>query len=95
LPPQLSNRVLSCLTDLEDVAGLMSQESTSGGSLKFMIDNTRMGAAWACEASCFANNPQPDLQDGLGELEIKAETLRFVCCVGSDLLADAAFNLEG
>ena len=24
LPPQLSNRVLSCLTDLEDVAGLMS-----------------------------------------------------------------------
>jgi hypothetical protein len=30
-------------------------------------------AAWACEASCFANNPQDDLKEGLGELEIKAE----------------------
>jgi hypothetical protein len=26
---------------------------------------------WACEASCFANNPGPDLQEGLGTLEIK------------------------
>ena len=82
LPPQLSNRVLSCLTDYGDVASLMGQESTGGGSLKFLIDNVRMGAGWACEASCFANNPQPDLQEGLGELEIKPETIRFVCCVG-------------
>jgi HK97 family phage major capsid protein len=51
-------------------------------------------AAWACEASCFANNPQPDLQEGLGELEIKAESLRFVACAGRDLLEDASFNIE-
>jgi HK97 family phage major capsid protein len=34
------------------------------------------------------------LQAGLGELEIKAETLRYVACAGSDLLADASFNIE-
>src|SRR5262252_877737 len=42
-------------------------------------------AAWACESSCFANNPQPDVTEGLGELEIKTESLRFVVCVGNDL----------
>ena len=95
LPPQMSDRVLSCLADPTDVAGLMGQETASGGSLKFLIDNQRMqDAAWACEAACFANNPQPDLQDGLGELEIKAETIRMVICAGSDLLQDAAFNIE-
>jgi len=47
-------------------------------------------AGWTCEASCFANNPQPDLQDGLGELEIKAETLRYIVCASNDLLADYA-----
>src|SRR5215831_5788107 len=69
LPPQMSDRVLSCIMDPTDVAGLMGQETASGGSLKFLIDNQRMqDAAWACEAACFANNPAPDLQDGLGEL---------------------------
>jgi HK97 family phage major capsid protein len=95
LAPQMSDRILSCLCDPTDVAGLMGQESCSGGSLKFLIDNQRMAdAAWACEAGCFANNPQPDLQDGLGELEVKCETLRFVVCAGSDLLQDASFNIE-
>jgi HK97 family phage major capsid protein len=73
----------------------MGQASTSTGGLKFFIDNQRMRVgAWACEASCFSNNPQPDLQDGLGELEIKTETLRFIVCAGSDLLQDAQFNIE-
>ena len=95
LPPQMSDRVLTCLVDPTDIAGLMGQATTSGGSLKFLIDNVRMqDAAWACEASCFANNPQADLQDGLGELEIKVETIRYVVCAGSDLLQDAAFNIE-
>src|SRR5262249_8725381 len=44
--------------------------------------------------SCFANNPMPDLRDGLGEMEIKAESLRFIACAGSDLLQDSAFNIE-
>jgi hypothetical protein len=44
--------------------------STSGGSLKFLIDNARMrDAGSACDAACFANDPNPDLQEGLGELE--------------------------
>jgi HK97 family phage major capsid protein len=48
----------------------------------------------ACDASCFSNNPQPDLQAGLGELEIKAEPLRYVLCATSDLLQDSSFNVE-
>jgi HK97 family phage major capsid protein len=96
LAPQMSSRVLSCLCDPSDVAGLMGQETCSAGSLKFLVDNVRMqDANWACEAGCFSNNPQPDLQDGLGELEIKCETLRYVVCAGSDLLQDSSFNIEG
>jgi HK97 family phage major capsid protein len=83
------------LVDPSDIAGLMGQAATSTGSLRFLIDSVRIDAAgWACDASCFANNPMPDLQEGLGEMEIKAETLRFVLCMGSDLLADASFNVE-
>jgi hypothetical protein len=51
-------------------------------------------SAWACETACFANNPQADLTEGLGDLEIKAETLRHVVCAGSDLLQDSSFNIE-
>jgi HK97 family phage major capsid protein len=95
LPPQMSDRVLSCLVDPTDVSGLMGQETTARDSLKFLIDSVRMAdASWACDASCFANNPQPDLQDGLGELEIKAEMIRHIVCAGNDLLQDAAFNIE-
>jgi hypothetical protein len=49
---------------------------------------------WSCESSCFHNNPQPDLNEGLGTLEIKPESLRFVVCATSDLLVDASFNVE-
>src|SRR5262249_29450823 len=95
LPPQLATQVLSCLADETDVAGMVNVVQISAGSAKFFLDNVRLNlAAWACEAPCFANNPQPDLAQGLGELEIKAESLRFVVCVGGDLLQDAAFNLE-
>jgi predicted phage gp36 major capsid-like protein len=63
--------------------------------LKFLIDNARMTVGgWACGASCFANNPQPDLQEGLGEMDIKPETVRFVVCATSDLLEDASFDVE-
>src|SRR6185369_11345378 len=50
--------------------------------------------AWACETSCFANNPQPDLIQGLGELELKPESLRYILCVTRDLVEDASINLE-
>jgi hypothetical protein len=35
-----------------------------------------------------------DLNEGLGELDLRPETLRYVVCATSDLLADAAFNVE-
>jgi hypothetical protein len=75
MAPEMSNQVLSCLVDPSDLSGLINRVTISAGSIKFLIDNARMGlGAWACDASCFANNPQPDLQEGLGELEIKAES---------------------
>jgi len=95
LAPEQSNRVISCIVDPTDLAGMMASMNISGPAVKFPIDNQRMGlAAWACEASCFANNPMPDLSEGLGELEIKPETIRYIVCVGRDLLEDAAINVE-
>jgi len=82
LMPEMSTRVLSCLVDPTDLSGLMDSITISSPSIRFMIDNARMFlAAWACESSCFANNPQPDLQEGLGEMDLKPESLRFVVCV--------------
>jgi HK97 family phage major capsid protein len=95
LPPEMSSRILSCLVSPTDISGLVDHVQISAGSIKFLIDNVRMGlGAWACQSDCFSNNPVPDLQSGLGELEIKAETIRYVQCVNSDLLADASFNVE-
>jgi len=95
LPPTMSNRVISCIIDRDDVAGLVDNVNVSGPSIKFLIDNVRMQVAgWACQSSCFANAPQDDLKEGLGELEIKVESLRHIVCVGRDLLADASFPLE-
>jgi HK97 family phage major capsid protein len=60
-----------------------------------LIDNARMALGGrACEANCFANNPQSDLSEGLGTLEIRPETVRFVVCATSDLLEDASFDVE-
>ena len=96
LPPTLATQALSCIVDPTDVSGLVNVVNISGPSIKFLIDNVRIStAAWACETTCFANNPQPDLQAGLGEMEIKGESLRFVVCATRDLLEDSVFNLEG
>jgi HK97 family phage major capsid protein len=95
LMPEMSSRVLSCLVDPTDLSGLMDSITISSPSIRFMIDNARMFlAAWACESSCFANNPQPDLQEGLGEMDLKPESLRFVVCVTRNLLEDASVNIE-
>ena len=82
LPPQMSNQVLSYIIDPIDVAGWVNRITISAGSIKFLIDNARMlDAGWSCDASCFANNPQPDLQEGLGTPEITSETIRYTACV--------------
>jgi HK97 family phage major capsid protein len=91
----MSDRVLRCIIEPTDVSGLVDTIGISGPSVRFLIDNARMTeASWACESNCFHNNYQPDLQAGLGELDIKPESLRFVVCVTSDLLQDAAFPIE-
>jgi hypothetical protein len=91
----MSDRVLSCIVDPTDLSGSVDSITISGPSIRFLIDNARMMlASWSCEANCFANNPQPDLQEGLGELNIKSESLRYVVCATSDLLADASMNVE-
>src|SRR5262245_38662794 len=94
LPPEMSSRVLSCLVEPTDVTGLFSSMTISGPAVRFMVDNVLLDtAAWACETSCFANNPQPNL-DGLGELEVRPETLRYIVCVTRELLEDASVNIE-
>jgi len=78
LAPTQAARVLSCLADPTDLSGLFDQVTISGPSLVYSIDNARMGmGAGSCESGCFANNPMPDLNEGLGTLEVKPETLRF------------------
>src|SRR5262249_7636710 len=74
LPPEMSNQVLRCIIDPTDISGLVNRVTISSGSIRFLIDNARMEvAAWACESSCFANNPHQDLSEGLGTLEKKAD----------------------
>jgi HK97 family phage major capsid protein len=95
LSPVQATRTLSCLVDPSDLSGLVDNQAISGSSLKFLIDNARMTiGGWACEAGCFANNPVPELSEGLGEMDIKPETVRFVVCATSDLLEDASFDVE-
>jgi len=95
LPPTQANRVLSCLVYPTNLSGLVDKVTISGPSLVFMIDQVRfqMGA-WSCDAACFNNNEQPDLSAGIGRLEIKPETVRFVCCAARDLIDDAAVDVQ-
>jgi len=89
------SEVLSCIVYPSSIAGLVGSVTISGPSALFLIENPRMGlGGWACEASCFANNPQPDLSEGLGTLEIKPETIRFVACATRDFLEDASMPAE-
>ena len=95
LAPEQSDRILSCIVYPSDIGGLFDSMTTSAPSVKFLIDNPRMGLGnWACEGSCFNNNPAPELAEGLGELEIKPETIRFIVCATRDLIEDASINVE-
>lgn len=94
MPPEMSSRILSCLVDKTDVAGLMANMTIAGPSIKFMVDNVVLDAAgWACETNCFANSPQTNLS-GLGELEIRPDPLRYVLCTTRELLEDASVNIQ-
>jgi hypothetical protein len=76
LAPEMSSTILSCLETGTDIAALMNNIAISGPGIKFLVDNEAWDvAAWACESSCFANNPTQHIGNGLGELEIKPESL--------------------
>ena len=95
LAPEMSATVLSCLVDDTDLSGLMQNLTISGPSVKFMVDNEVWDiAAWACETQCFANNPTQQIGEGLGEIEVKPESLRYIVCASRDLLDDASVNIE-
>lgn len=95
LAPEMSATILSCIEDVTDLTGLMANLSISGPSVKFMVDNEIWDtAAWACESQCFANNPTQQIGEGLGEVEIKPESLRYIVCTSRDLLEDANVNIE-
>jgi HK97 family phage major capsid protein len=94
LRPEQSSQILSCLTDETDVSALVANMNISAGSIEFLVDNVEFDrAGWACETNCFANNPQANIS-GLGTLEIKAESLRYIVCATRSLLEDASTNVE-
>jgi HK97 family phage major capsid protein len=95
MAPEMSATILSCIEDVTDLTGLMANITISGPSVKFMVDNEIWDtAAWACESQCFANNPTQQIGDGLGEVELKPESLRYIVCTSRDLLEDANVNIE-
>jgi HK97 family phage major capsid protein len=74
---------------------LVKNITISGPSIKFLVDNEVWDvAAWACQTSCFANNPTQQIGSGLGELEIKPESLRYIVCATRELLEDSSVNIE-
>ena len=95
MAPEMSQTILSCLEEPTDIAGLMENVQISAGSIKFTIDNAEAPVAgWACDLQCWANAPSSAIAAGLGEIEIKAESLRHVECVSRDLLEDATASVE-
>src|SRR5262249_18360674 len=95
LAPEQSSEILSCLVDVTDITGLMRNISISSSSIKFFVDNeTFDAAAWACQSNCFANSPTQQLGSGLGEIELKPESLRYILCATRELLEDASTNVE-
>jgi HK97 family phage major capsid protein len=93
--PEMSNIILSSLTDVTDVSGLFFSTTISKPSIRFLVDNVRLQmAAWACETDSFANNPKPFLDKGLGEVEIKADLLRYSLVASRELLEDADVDIE-
>src|SRR5262249_22774565 len=53
----------------------------------------RIGA-WACESSCFANNPTKQVGEDLGKLEINPGSLAYIVCWTRELLEDSSVNIE-
>jgi HK97 family phage major capsid protein len=51
-------------------------------------------AAWACEKDSFVNNDNYDFTNGLGEVEIIANSIRASICIPQNLFEDSAIDLQ-
>ncbi|MGY3621250.1 phage major capsid protein [Bradyrhizobium sp. USDA 10063] len=96
VPPEISNRILSCLTDPGDLTGVVDSMTIAGASVQFLVDNVDGEElfGWACETDCAVNASGADVARGLGQLELKPEELRGLICATRSFLDDAGINIE-
>ena len=95
LPPDWSQTILSCLQAKTDLTGLVTNLTTTGSSLKLFKDSAEFDdAAWGCDVDCFGATQIKNITDGLSEVEIKPEPLRYVLCSSRDIIDDAAVDIE-
>lgn len=96
LPPEVSDKILSCLTDPGDLTGVVDNLTISSAAVQFLVDNADGEDlfGWACESDCAANGNGADIAKGLGQLEMKPEELRGLICATRSFLEDAAINIE-
>lgn len=94
VPSEMSGRILRCVVDQTDLAGIVGNQTTSAATLRFLVDNTGgVPCRWECEGQCVPRG-QP-IETLFGTVEIKPEPLNAVVCVSRTLLEDAGFDLEG
>jgi HK97 family phage major capsid protein len=95
LPPEWSAQILSCLESKTDLTGLVNNIPISGSSLKMFVDNADLDEAmWACDSDCFGAARVKDIAEGLGEIEIKPEHLRYIICSSRDIVEDASVDMQ-
>ena len=97
LPPEISDRMLSCLADPGDLTGVVDSMTISSASVLFPVDNVDGEDlfGWACEPGCAFNSTGADIAKGLTTLELKPEELRGLICATRSLLEDVAIDIEG
>lgn len=96
MPPEISERIYSCLTDPGDLTGTVDSMSISAAAVQFLVDNVDGEGlfGWACESDCAFNQPGADVAKGLGQLELKPEEARGLICASRSFLEDSAINIE-
>ncbi|KRR14591.1 hypothetical protein CQ12_10690 [Bradyrhizobium jicamae] len=97
VPPEVSDRILSCLADPGDLTGVVDNMTISSSAVQFLIDNFDGEElfGWACQETCAFNQPGADIAKGLSQLELRPEELRGLICASRSFLEDAAVDIEG
>ena len=95
LSPEWAAQIFSCLADKTDVTGWFNNITISGSSLKLFQNSTDLDhALWVCDSDCWSAQRMQSLTNGLHELEIKPEELRYIVCCSRDIIEDASVNVE-